>query len=68
MMDISTSWLLLSDKDKSVNLLQMLYLKQAPTRPVFTGFEARIVQDDSLGNTLIPSDLSLVFGWLRQID
>ena len=68
MMDFFTSWLLLSDKRKSVNLLQMLYLKHAPANAVFRGFEGRIVQDESLENTQIRPDLRLVFGWLRQID
>jgi hypothetical protein len=68
MMDIFTSWLLLSDKDKSVNLLQMLYLKHALANAVFRGFEGRIVQDESLERTRNRLDLSPVFGWLRQID
>jgi hypothetical protein len=68
MMDIFTSWLLLSDKDKSVNLLQMLYLKHALANAVFRGFEGRIVQDESLESTGNRADLSPVFGWLGQID
>jgi len=68
MMDIFTSWLLLSDKHKSVNLLQMLYLKHAPAKAVFRGFEAWIVQDESLENARNRPDLRLVFGSLRHID
>ena len=68
MMDIFTGWLLLSDKRKSVNLLQMLYLKHALVNPIFRGFEGRIVQGESLENTRNAPDLRLVFGWLRQID
>ena len=68
MMDIFTGWLLLSDKRKSVNLLQMLYLKHAQANAVFRDFEGRIVQDESLENCRNRPDLRLVFGWLRQID